>query len=158
MTAGATTPLVAFGSLGLLAVIESVVRASLEAAPAQRLLGLCTVALATTLPPAFAGRFAAAITVVAASVVSVALFHALTVAALVAVLAVLYALARDGRPAPRAHAIAVGLSAPFLVLALTHPVPSWLGGRAAHVAARRAGAGGGVRGDCAAGAGHRIVV
>ncbi len=124
MTAGATTPLVAFGSLGLLAVIESIVRASLDPAPAQRLIALCTVALATTLPPAFVGRFAAAITVVAASVVSVALFHALTVAALVAVLAVLYALARDGRPASRAHAIAVGLSAPFLVLALTHPVPS----------------------------------
>ena len=124
ITPGATTPLLAFGSLGVLAVAESIVRASLDGAGAQRLLGVCAVALATTLPPAFVGRLAAAVTVVAASVVSVALFHALTVAGLVAQLAVLYSLARDGRPATRTQAIAVGLSAPFLVLALAHPVPS----------------------------------
>ena len=124
ITPAASTRLVAFGSLGVVAVIESIVRASLDGAGAQRLLSLCVVALATTLPPVFVGAVAAAIAVVTASVLSVALFHALTVAALVAVLAVLYSLARDGRPATRAQPIAVGLSATFLVLAITHPVPS----------------------------------
>jgi signal transduction histidine kinase len=124
ITPGATTPLVVYGSLGLLAVAESIVRASLDGVSAQRALGLCVVALATTLPPAFAGRTAAAIAVVAASVVSLTLFHALTVAALVAELAVLYSLARAGEPGRRAQLIAVGLSAAFVVLVLTHPVPS----------------------------------
>ena len=113
----------------------------------QRALALCVVALATTLPPAFAGRTAAAAAVVAASVVSLTLFHTLTVAALVAQLAVLYPR-RSPAPADRApgHAdrgIPVG---PFLVLALAHPVPS--GSEAAVLAAPRlAGAGGRVRGD-----------
>jgi hypothetical protein len=87
---GAITPLLAYGSLGLLAVTESIVRSALDGVSAQRALGLCVVALATTLPPAFAGATAAAIAVVAASAVSLTLFHALTVAALVAQIAALY--------------------------------------------------------------------
>ena len=121
---GAITPLLAYGSLGLLAVAESIVRSALDGVSAQRALGLCVVALATTLPPAFAGATAAAIAVVAASVVSLTLFHALTVAALVAQVAALYSLARAGEPRSRAQLIAVGLSAAFVVLALVQPVPS----------------------------------
>jgi signal transduction histidine kinase len=67
---------------------------------------------------------AAAITVVVASVVSLTLFHTLTVAALVTQPVVLYRLAREGRPQTRAQVIAVCLSAAFLVLALTRPVPT----------------------------------
>jgi len=120
---GAVTPLLAYGSLGLAAVAESVVRSALGGISAQRTLGLCVVALATTLPPAFAGATAAAIAVVAASVVSLTLFHALTVAALIAQVAALYSLARAGEPRARAQLIAVGLSAAFVVLVLAHPVP-----------------------------------
>ena len=121
---GAITPLLAYGSLGLLAVAESIVRSALDGVSAQRALGLCVVALATTLPPAFAGATAAAIAVVAAIVVSLTLFHALTVAALVAQMAALYSLARAGEPRSRAQLIAVGLASTFVVLALAHPVPS----------------------------------
>ncbi len=121
---GAITPLLAYGSLGLLAVAESIVRSALDGVSAQRALGLCVVALATTLPPAFAGATAAAIAVVAAIVVSLTLFHALTVAALVAQIAALYSLARAGEPRSRAQLIALGLSSTFVVLALAHPVPS----------------------------------
>ena len=124
ISAEAITPLLAFGALGLLAVAESIVRASLTGASGQRALGLCAVALATTVPPAFVGRTAAAVIVVAASVLSIVLFGALTVAAVIAQLGVLYSLARGARPATRAQVIAAGLSAAFLVLALTHPVPS----------------------------------
>ncbi len=67
---------------------------------------------------------AAAITVVAASVVSLSLFHTLTVAALITQPIVLYRLAREGEPETQAQWIAVCLSAAFLVLALTRPVRS----------------------------------
>ncbi|MGZ4249805.1 MAG: sensor histidine kinase [Solirubrobacteraceae bacterium] len=88
----------------------------------QRALVLCLVAVATTLPPAFVAAQAAAITVVTASLVSLTLFHTLTVAALITQLIVLYRLAREGEPEIRAQRIAVGLSAAFLVLALTGSV------------------------------------
>jgi signal transduction histidine kinase len=90
----------------------------------QRALAVCVVALATTLPPAFLAPPAAAITVVLASVVSLTLFHTLTVAALITQPVVLYRLARDGEPQTRAQWIAVCLPVAFLVLALTRPVPA----------------------------------
>ncbi len=124
ITPGATAPLLTYGALGLLAVAESILRSALEGVSGQRALALCVVALATTLPPAFAGRTAAAAAVVAASVVSLTLFGALTIAALVAQVAVLYSLARAGEPRPRSQLIAVSLSGTFVVLALAHPVPS----------------------------------
>ena len=124
ITPGATAPLFTYGSLGVLAVAESILRSALDGVSAQRALGLCLVALATTLPPAFAGVTPAAITVVAASIVSVTLFGALTIAALVAQVAVLYSLARAGKPRARAQLIAISLSGTFVVLALVHPMPS----------------------------------
>jgi signal transduction histidine kinase len=119
-----TAPVLAGVSLGLVAVIESIVRSALTGLSAEHALVLCVVALATTLPPAFVAEPAAAVTVVAASVVSLTLFHTLTVAAVLAQLIVLHRLAHEGVPRARAQAIAVCLPAPFLVLALTHPVPS----------------------------------
>jgi signal transduction histidine kinase len=110
--------------LGLVATTESIVRSALAGVSAQRALVLSLVALATTLPPAFMAPAGAAITVVAASVVSLSLFHTLTIAALVAQLTALYRLARDGSPRPRAQPLAVSLPAAFLVLALTQPVLS----------------------------------
>jgi signal transduction histidine kinase len=108
--------------LGGLAVIETIVRCALTGASMERGLVLCLIALATTLPPAFMGLQAGAVTVVTASVASVTLFHTLTAAASVAQLVVLHRLARDGSPPARAQAIAVCLPLAFLVLALTQPV------------------------------------
>jgi signal transduction histidine kinase len=117
-------PVLAAGLLGLLAVSESITRSALTGVGTQHAVVLCLVALATTLPPAFMPREAAAMTVVSASVVSIALFHTLTVPALLAQLTVLYRLGRDGPPRNRAQPVAACLSAAFLVLALTQPVPT----------------------------------
>ena len=117
-------PALAAGLLALLAVSESIVRSALSGVSTQRALVLGVVALATTLPPALMTVEAAALTVVAASAVSLALFHSLTVAALVAQLIAMYRLAREGVPRGRAQPVAVCVSAIFLVLALTQPVPS----------------------------------
>ncbi len=119
-----TTAVLEGSSLSLLAVTESIVHSALTSVSAQRALVLCVVALATTLPPAFVTQEAAAVTVVTASVVSLTLFHTLTVAAVLAQLIVLYRLAHVGSPRTPAQAIAICLPIAFLVLALTHPVPS----------------------------------
>jgi signal transduction histidine kinase len=119
-----TVPILAGASLGLIATGESIVRSAVTGVSAQHAAVLCIVALASTLPLAFATRQTAAITVVTAGVVSLALFHTLTVAAVIAQLIVLYRLAIDGSPAGRAQAIAVCLPLSFLALALTRPVPS----------------------------------
>ena len=122
--APATTGVAVAASLGVLGVVESILRCALEGVSLQRALVLGLVALATTLPPAFVALEAATIIVVVASVVSLTLFHTLTVAALITQLIVLYRLAREGEPQTRAQPIAVCLSAAFLVLALTRPVPT----------------------------------
>jgi hypothetical protein len=92
---------------GVLGVVESILRSALEGVSLQRALVLGLVALATTLPPAFVVLEAAAIIVVVASVVSLTLFHTLTMAALITQLIVLYRLAREGEPQTRAQPIAV---------------------------------------------------
>jgi signal transduction histidine kinase len=123
LTTGVSAPVVEAVSLALLAVIESAVRSALTGGSVQRAVVLCVVASATTLPSALVAPGAAAITVVSASVVSLALFHTLTVAALIAQLTVLFRCAREGSPRTRAQAIAACLPAAFLVLELTHPAP-----------------------------------
>jgi signal transduction histidine kinase len=113
-----------FLALGLLAVVESVIRCAVTSESAERALVLGLVALATTLPPAFLGRTAAAIAVVSAAVISLTLFETLTVAALIAALIALYRLGRAGVPSAPAQVIAACLPAAFLALALTAPVPA----------------------------------
>jgi signal transduction histidine kinase len=115
------TPFVAFVLLGLLAAGESILRSALTGVSAQRAIVLCAVALATTLPPAFVAETAAGIAVTAACVLSLALFHTLTVAALAVQLAVLYRLAGQGTPRTRAQAVAVYLAVIFPVVALVQP-------------------------------------
>jgi signal transduction histidine kinase len=117
-------PVLAAVLLALLAVSESTARSALTGVSTQRAVVLCMVALATTLPLAFMAQAPAAVTALSATVVSVALFHTLTLAAVVAQLIILYRLAWDGAPRARAQAIGVGLSGAFLVLALTQPVPT----------------------------------
>jgi signal transduction histidine kinase len=124
MTAAVTGPVLAAGLLGLLAVTESTVRSALTGVSVQRALVLCVVAGATTLPMAFADQTTAAVAAVSASVLSLALFHTLTVAALIAQLTVLYRAAYRTGPRTRTQAIAVCLPFAFLVAVLAHPVPS----------------------------------
>jgi signal transduction histidine kinase len=99
--------------LGLLAVTESIARAGATGASAQFGLALTLMALSTTVPLAFLGLVGAATAVTAASVLSLAAFHTLTVAGLGAQLIVLYRIGRGGPPV-----VAAALALPFLVLAL----------------------------------------
>jgi signal transduction histidine kinase len=121
---GLTAPVLGAVTLAVLAVIESAVRSALTGVSVQRAVVLCLVAGATTLPPALLARAAAAIAVVCACVVSLALFHTLTVAALLAQLTAVYRLARSSRARAGTHAVAVSLPFVFLLLLLAHPVPS----------------------------------
>jgi signal transduction histidine kinase len=85
-------------------------------------LALCLLALSTTLPLALLRPAPAAMAVTPASVLSIALFHSLTVAGLSAQLIVLYRLGRNG-----SQLLATGLAVPFLVLALARPADSEAG-------------------------------
>jgi signal transduction histidine kinase len=111
------TPAVTGALLGLLAVTESIARAAATGATAQFGLALTLMALSTTVPLAFLGLVGAATAVTAASVLSLAAFHTLTVAGLGAQLIVLYRIGRGGPPL-----VAAALAVPFLVLALADPL------------------------------------
>ncbi len=125
VTAASVTGPVAVGAaLGVIAVAESIVRSTVTGVSAQHALVLCVVALAAALPSALGTDPAPAAAGVAAAVVSLTLFHTLTVAAALAQLIVLHRLARDGIPRTRDQAIAVCLPVAFLVLVFARPVPS----------------------------------
>lgn len=100
--------------LAVAATAESIVRAVVVDVPPQYGLVLCLFALSTTLPTVLlsSAPVLAALVVTPASVLSLVLFQSLTVAGVVAQLVVLYGLAR---------LLAVGLAAPFVVLALVLP-------------------------------------
>ncbi len=114
---------VAGAALGLLALAESIARAAVTGATAQFGLALALVALATTLPLAFLDPAGAAIAITAATVLSLAGFHALTVAGLGAQLIVLYRLGRSSSRRDVTALLSVGLAVPFLVLALVGARP-----------------------------------
>jgi signal transduction histidine kinase len=124
IAAAPQTPAVAGALLGLLAVTESVVRAAVMGVSAQLAVVLCLLALSTTLPLALLRPVGAAVAVSAASVLSLAFFHTLTVAGLGAQLIVLYRFGRDDAQRNGAQLLAGGLSISFLVLALTGPRPT----------------------------------
>jgi signal transduction histidine kinase len=127
------------GLLGLAAVIEALARAAVaaHATPATQnqgaqffALGLlyCVLGLATTLPLAFLRPAPAAVVLTAASLLSLGLFHFLTVAGAAAELIAVYrscrgGIWRGGDASGRiggdgARYAALGLTVPFLVLAL----------------------------------------
>jgi signal transduction histidine kinase len=85
----------------------------------QSVLVLCLLTLATTLPLAFLRPAAAAVTISAASALSLAIFGILTVAGLGSQLIAAYRLGRSG-----SQLLAVVLAVPFLVLALAGPAGS----------------------------------
>jgi len=119
IAAAPLTPAVSGALLGILAVAETLARATgTGVTPGPTRLALVLAALATTVPlgllwtrPALAAP-----AVTAAAVVSLAAFHTLTVAGLVAVLAALYRLGRHGSPV-----LAAATAMSFLVVALAHP-------------------------------------
>ncbi len=120
-------PAVAGAALGLAAMSEAIARGAGAGMSAAGLVGVCALALFTTVPLAFLGPVAAAVAICAASVLSLAAFQTLTAAGLVALLIALYQLGRSGAaPSSRrteaswgaAQFLAPALAVPFLVLAL----------------------------------------
>ncbi len=123
-------PAVAGAVLGLAAMSEAITRGAGAGMSAAGLVGVCALALFTTVPLAFLGPTAAAVAICAASVLSLAAFQTLTAAGLVAQLIALYRLGRSGaaRSSLRTEAswgtaqfLAPALAVPFLVLALADP-------------------------------------
>jgi signal transduction histidine kinase len=108
------TPVVAGAILALAALAESITRAATTGASWSYGLVLCLLALSTALPLAFLSPAVAAVTVSAASVLSLAPFHSLTVAGACVQLVVLYRLGRMG-----SQPLAAALVLPFLALSLT---------------------------------------
>jgi signal transduction histidine kinase len=128
------------GLLGLAAVIEALARAAMTYAAAPGAgqnqgaqffawaLLYCVLGLATTLPLAFLRPAPAAIALSAASLVSLGLFHFLTLAGAAAELIAVYRFGRggawrggsaaDGVRGDGAQYAALGLTVPFLVLAV----------------------------------------
>jgi signal transduction histidine kinase len=125
------------GLLGLAAVVEALARAAAHATPAGQNAGAefiafaslyCMLGLATTLPLAFLQPAPAAAVLSVASLLSLGLFHFLTLAGAAAELIAVYRLCRGGirRGGDAAGGIggdaaeyaAAGLTVPFLVLAV----------------------------------------
>lgn len=118
-------PAVTGALLGVLAVAESIAGSALTGENAEFALVLCLLALSTTLPLALLRPAAAAIAVSAASFVSLAFFHTLTVAGLGAQLIALYVFGRNDPPRKGSTGLlAASLAAPFVVLALAGPRPT----------------------------------
>src|SRR5216684_8567591 len=127
IAASPAAPAVAGTLLGLAAMTEAGVRGAGNGISVARLVGVCALALFTTVPLALLGPVAAAVAICAASVLSLAAFQTLTVAGLAAQLIVLFRLGRSGasRNGQRNEAawdaaqfLAPALAVPFLVLAL----------------------------------------
>jgi signal transduction histidine kinase len=100
----------AAGLLGVGAVVEVCVRNTGTAAIVLLVL-LCVVALSTTLPLALPGPTVAGSTVILATVASLSIFQALTVAGCVAAVAAAYRMGRSGRAV-----LAVAAVGPYLLI------------------------------------------
>ena len=110
--------------LGLAAVTEAVARGGLGGLSMVGMLTAAILALCTTVPLAFLGPPAAAVSVCLASVLSLTVTRTLTAAGLIATLIVLYRLGRDSRSPggtqqDRGQLLALLLAVPFLIVALT---------------------------------------
>jgi signal transduction histidine kinase len=106
-------PVAGIGLLGLGAVIETLVHRPAQSVPGLIVL-LCLVGLATTLPLSVPRPTAPGTAVVVAGVLSLSIFHTLTVAGCVAQLVAAYLLGHRGAPTVAAIAIV-----PYLLIAAT---------------------------------------
>lgn len=113
---------VAGTSLAVLGLVEVFTRAAISQLDVESALALALLALGSTLPLAVLGAASAALFACAASVLSLADFHLLSVASAAAVLVALFRLGRGSHGL--FQFLAIGLAAPFLVLVLTGPSPS----------------------------------
>lgn len=109
-------------SFAVLGLIEVSTRAAIGQFDVQSALALALLALGSTLPLATLSAATAALIVCPASILSLAGFHFLSAASAAAVLIALFRLGRQ--PRGLFQSLAIGLAAPFLVLALTGPSPS----------------------------------
>jgi signal transduction histidine kinase len=109
-------------SLGVLGLAEVFTRAAVSQLDVGSALALGLLALGSALPLATLGAAPAALLACATSVLSLAGFHLLSGASAAAVLIALFRLGR--RPRGLFQFAALGLAAPFLVLALTGPSPA----------------------------------
>jgi signal transduction histidine kinase len=109
-------PEVAGVVLGLAACIESIVRSVESGAAAPFGFVLCLLALATAIPLAVLRPSSALVVGTAAVLLSMAVFHSLTVAGLLAQVVLLYRAGRHG-----GQALALCLAVPLLVLGLVAP-------------------------------------
>jgi len=116
----AEQPTVVAAVLGGCALAEAIVRVALTDGRAQLDIALCLLALSTTLPLAGLKPLGAAATIAAATFVSVVLFHTLTVAGAIALIAALHQLGRTSQQV-RDSVVATVLGGPFLVVALVDP-------------------------------------
>ena len=120
IAAAPLAPAVSGALLGILAVAQTLARTTgTGLTPGPTRLTLVVAALATTVPLGllWARPALAALAVTAAAVVSLAAFHTLTVAGLLAQLAALYRLGRHGSPV-----LAAATAMPYLVVALARPL------------------------------------
>jgi signal transduction histidine kinase len=126
MAASPQAPALSGAVLGLLGSIEASTRAVVIGVSPQLALVLGLLALSTTLPLALLPRSEAAATVYLASLLSLLLYQTLTVAGLLTELIVLYRVGSDGtRRGLSTQLPVLLLPAPFLVLALQGPGPTY---------------------------------
>jgi signal transduction histidine kinase len=109
-------------TLAILGLVEVFTRAATSRLDVDSSLALGLLAVGSTLPLAVLGTRGAALFTSAASVLSLAGFHLLSVAGAAALLIALFRLGRE--PDGHFQLLAMGLAAPFLVLALVDPGPS----------------------------------
>ena len=109
------------GLLGLAAVVESIVRLAGTGSNSPFFVLVSLVALATTLPLAVPRATAVAVAIMAASVLSLAVFDTQTGAGIAAQVIAAYLLGRAGSPP-----VAVILGVPYLLLALGRPADSYV--------------------------------
>ena len=114
--------IVVAGILGVAAVLETIAQAAGSGDGVLFMVVLCLLALSGTLPLALPSTAFAAVVVTTANLLSVMPFDALTVAGVGAQLIVGYRLGRAGP-----QFLAIALSVPFLLLALSDPARNWSG-------------------------------
>jgi len=111
-------------SLVLVGLAEVIARVEVGGLGAESALAATLLALGSTLPLALLGPFGAAVAICASSVLSLAGFHLLSLASFAAMLLALFRIGRGSNRDPFAQVSGLGITAPFLVLALIGPSPT----------------------------------
>lgn len=124
LATGAHTRALAGALLAVAAVSEALIRGGATQASPQLTLALCLLAAATTLPAGLLPPTSAAVTTCVAALVSLALFHSLTVAGTAATVLALGLLGRTEWPRREVFALMGLLPVPFLILVILGSRPA----------------------------------